>query len=116
MPLGRCGLVDKVVDILDDDGTVDMEKRAAAWRNEGWTGRYVAASSSAVQPKQSGSIPVVQEELKVGKRQVPGGRVRVHTRMVEQPVQEQVNLVIRRQRKNPSSVTYSVGCAGACVS
>ena len=91
-------LVDKVVDILDDDGTVDMEKRAVAWRNEGWTGRYAGASSSPVQRKQSGSIPVVQEELKVGKRQVSGGRVRVHAHVVEQPVQEQVNLTDERVR------------------
>src|SRR5712672_3125751 len=98
------GLVDKAVDILDDDGTVDMEKRAVAWRNEGWTGSYAGASSSAVQPKQSGSIPVVQEELKVGKRQVSGGRVRVHTHVVEQPIQEQVNLTDERVRVERTAV------------
>jgi len=91
-------LVDKAVDILDDDGTVDMEKRATDWRKEGWTGRYAGASSSSVQPKQSGSIPVVEEKLKVGKRQVSGGRVRVHTHVVEQPVQEQVTLTQERVR------------------
>ena len=38
------------------------------------------------------SIPVVEEELKVGKRAVEGGGVRVHTEMHEKPVEEQVNL------------------------
>ena len=37
-------------------------------------------------------IPVVEEELHVGKRDVGGGRVRIHSRVVERPVQEQVNL------------------------
>ncbi|WP_375458677.1 hypothetical protein [uncultured Enterovirga sp.] len=29
----------KVVDILDDEGTVDMNQREASWKSEGWTGR-----------------------------------------------------------------------------
>jgi uncharacterized protein (TIGR02271 family) len=37
-------------------------------------------------------IPVVEEELHVGKREVGHGRVRIQTRVVERPVQEQVNL------------------------
>jgi uncharacterized protein (TIGR02271 family) len=38
------------------------------------------------------AIPIVEEELNVGKRQVEGGRVRVRSYVVETPVQEQVNL------------------------
>ncbi len=37
-------------------------------------------------------VPVVEEELKVGKRTVEGGGVRVSTRVTETPVQEQVHL------------------------
>ncbi len=37
-------------------------------------------------------IPVVEEELKVGKRTVEGGGVRVSTQVTETPVQEQVQL------------------------
>ncbi len=37
-------------------------------------------------------IPVVQEELVVGKRTVERGGVRVFTRLVETPVEEQVSL------------------------
>jgi uncharacterized protein (TIGR02271 family) len=37
-------------------------------------------------------IPVVEEQLKVGKRQVSGGRVKVRSYVVETPVSEQVNL------------------------
>lgn len=37
-------------------------------------------------------IPVVQERLTVGKREENRGRVRIHSRLVETPVQEQVTL------------------------
>ncbi len=38
------------------------------------------------------SIPVVREEVQVGKRQVLRGGVRVYSRLVEEPVQENVSL------------------------
>jgi uncharacterized protein (TIGR02271 family) len=38
------------------------------------------------------SVPIVEEELKVGKREVEGGGVRVRTEMRENPVEEQINL------------------------
>src|SRR5215217_9251743 len=28
----------RALDILDDEGTIDLDERAAAWRSEGWTG------------------------------------------------------------------------------
>ncbi len=37
-------------------------------------------------------IPIVQEQLRVGKRQVQGGRVRVRSYVIETPVEEQVTL------------------------
>ena len=38
------------------------------------------------------AIPVVEETLRVGKREVSGGRVRVRSYVVETPVEEQVSL------------------------
>src|SRR5829696_4180533 len=35
---------DSVIDILDDEGTVNLDEREAAWRNEGWSGRYGGGS------------------------------------------------------------------------
>ena len=43
-------------------------------------------------------LPVIEEELVVGKREVQGNRVRVHTRVIETPVAEQVQL--REERVN----------------
>jgi uncharacterized protein (TIGR02271 family) len=39
-----------------------------------------------------GSIPVVEEEIRVGRRSVQRGGVRIHSRVVEKPVEEQVEL------------------------
>ena len=38
------------------------------------------------------SIPIVEERMRVGKRQVEGGRVKVRSYVVETPVEEQVSL------------------------
>jgi uncharacterized protein (TIGR02271 family) len=37
---------ERVLDILDDEGTIDIDERAASWRAEGWSG----TSSAAVRP------------------------------------------------------------------
>ena len=47
---------------------------------------------AAAQDSQQREIPVVQEELKVGKREVQRGGVRVYSRVVETPVNESVGL------------------------
>jgi uncharacterized protein (TIGR02271 family) len=49
-----------------------------------------AGATGTATDKQA--IPIVEEQLNVGKREVAGGRVRVHSHVVETPVQEQVNL------------------------
>lgn len=55
------------------------------------------------------AVPVVEEQLNVGKREVEGGGVRVNTRVEEKPVEAQVNLrdenvrVERRAVDRPAS-------------
>jgi len=103
---------EKAIDILDDEGTIDIEQRSAAWRNEGWTGYTAresgmgmtgtnAASSTRASTAQTTSaqtagrhevIPVAEEQLRIGKRDVSHGRVWVRSYVVETPVQEQVTL------------------------
>jgi uncharacterized protein (TIGR02271 family) len=133
---------DTALDILDDEGAIDLEEREQAWRAEGWrgfggrtdtdaTGFWRTASNpdastarvpvsppkrdmpSASQPMQGagagsgqymqemyrnedysreGTIPVVEENLRIGKRDVSHGRVRVRSYIVEEPVSEDVNL------------------------
>ena len=43
-------------------------------------------------PNEGGVIPVIEERLNVGKRQVSDGRVKIRSYVVETPVREQVSL------------------------
>ena len=110
----------KVLDILDRDGAVDMDERESTWRSEGWTGYQagavpmaaagLASTETAVRaaPMTTSSqpigakgslteasdemIPVYEESLQVGKREVSHGRLRVRSYVVETAVNEQVSL------------------------
>lgn len=169
---------DQAVDILDDEGTIDLDEREDQWRSQGWGGYsgssdtgvgsvgststttpgvgYTGAgtgggagsgmgmgsrSGSTLRPDDTGApatsggygrssvpetresglagtqrersgmdksgdwatsrgsdregeqvIPLAEEQLNVGKREVGGGRVRVRSYVVERPVEEQVSL------------------------
>lgn len=161
--------IDRAMDVLEQNGAVDLDEREASWRKEGWTGYGSAAAAGAgtgavvgassdgnrtgvaAMPGTGASspdgtpgnppgtmasrgidqvagtnvsgahpeheargtaaatgaagarattgtvqgeerIPIVEERLTVGKREVERGRVRVRSYVVETPVQEQVSL------------------------
>ncbi|MCE7984828.1 MAG: DUF2382 domain-containing protein [Caldilinea sp. CFX5] len=106
--------IDLVVDIMDRYNSVNIQERAEMWRSEGWgsqsgqstmqsgmqetTGRQSAISGNqgrtgAIHDDQDQvAIPVVEEELQVGKRQVQKGGIRVHTHVEEKPVEESVTV------------------------
>jgi len=69
-------------DILDDCGAVDVDERAAQYRGAAHDQGHA----------REASIPVVEEQLQVGKREVERGGVRVRSRIVERPVQEELRL------------------------
>lgn len=83
------------------DSTTDVDKFAAPGNSLG------AGAARTVEGQEA--IPVVEEELHVGKREVQRGGVRVHSRVEERPVEEQVNLreehavVERRPVDRPAS-------------
>lgn len=78
--------VDIAVDTMKRHGAVDIEERAASWKKQGWGGRFEARETG------EDTIPVVEEDLVVGKRQASKGGVRVYSHVVEKPVQQTVNL------------------------
>jgi len=94
----------RALQILDREGAVDIDQRAQSWRSEGWTGYTggrMAGASTVQTPTLSSTgmtsareqvVPVVEEELKVGKRETGHGLVRVRSYVVEKPVREQVSL------------------------
>lgn len=125
--------ITRAEDIMNRYGAVDVDERAAQWRQEGWshesstygttspglmpdssltgtgttagttTGLAAGASMDTAATRRSttdttmatgetASIPVVQEELRIGKRAIQRGGLRVFSRLVETPVEETVSL------------------------
>jgi uncharacterized protein (TIGR02271 family) len=94
---------ERAADILDRGGAVDIDRRSESWKQRGYTGYQETAapySRDEIEKerrfhdtnRENHKVPVVQEELEIGKRTVRRGGVRVYNRVVEQPVEEQVNL------------------------
>ena len=82
--------VEEISDMLDDCGAVDVDERAQQWQASG-------AVPAVTKPMATGAgtddtLEVVEETMKVGTRTVQKGNVRVHRRVVETPVEEQVSL------------------------
>jgi len=94
--------VDRVVAILDRFDAVDIDQRAAQYNATGYQGYDESAPVYTAEQRRAElerygsdretSVPVIEEQLKVGKREVQRGGVRVYTRVTERPVEEQVRL------------------------
>ena len=98
--------VDKAESILNAAGAIDVDERADEWRRDGWAGGAAGsvgalsagstgnayASTSSLEAGGTQKLQEVQEELKVGKRAIARGGVRVFTRLTEVPVEESVML------------------------
>jgi uncharacterized protein (TIGR02271 family) len=108
---------DEAIRILDESDSVDFDQRQEEWRSSGWNGGFSGYTDTGVpsgagmgasgQGFMAGSrdnqsrfesetdeqrIPIVEEELKIGKREVARGGARVRSYVREVPVHEQVNL------------------------
>ena len=140
---------DAAVGVMRRTGAVEIDKRAAEWREGGWRGfaetetlrphvtaepdedatRRVDRGSEitaehepvraqalagatadddefAVPPAEV-AIPVIAEELEVGKREVERGGVRVQKRVSEVPVEEDVTLREERVNVNRRPADYT---------
>ncbi len=128
---------EQIISLLESQDAVDVETHATNWRQSGWSGVHEGhtswqnqrgsltggTTSASVTGASSGLsatgaaargqeevIPVYEEQLRVGKREVGRGSVRVRSYVVEQPVQEQVHLreervhVERRPVDRPADV------------
>ncbi|MES2899853.1 MAG: YsnF/AvaK domain-containing protein [Pseudomonadota bacterium] len=109
--------VERAADIVERYGPIDIDETSQQWSGGAMAGQSLSGSSTmqqsaamSQQSLQSGAqstqgtmqgsqqradttaIPVIQEELKVGKRQVERGGVRIFQRVVETPVNESVGL------------------------
>ncbi len=131
---------DQAADILQRFNAIDLDQRASDWRSRGWS-RYEAdaplytaeeirkdrdvyskTTVSGVNPRTAGpaattaagsgeTIPVIEEQLQVGKREVQRGGVRIYRHVTETPVEQSVQLreervtVERRPVDEPASAT-----------
>ena len=82
--------------ILDNFGAVDVNENSSKAINSSYSSAdssYVPDTSDVVNPAlDSTSIPIIEEELQVGKREVQTGGVRLKSRIVERPVEESIRL------------------------
>lgn len=99
---------DEAVRILDDASSVDIERRASDWKSKGWDYKAPAAAAATgaaygATPKTGMTdrtmstdgeqrIPIVEETLKVGTREINRGGVRVRSYVTETPVSEDITL------------------------
>jgi stress response protein YsnF len=82
-------LANRAAELLDDCGAIDVDERAA--QVEG-TGRFLSDHSRRVNEETNATIPRIEEELEVGKRTVETGGVRLRSRIIEKPVEENIRL------------------------
>jgi stress response protein YsnF len=116
------GLEGQATDVLERYDPVDVDERAESWRQSGWAGYPAsgAGTAGATTAAYGGStstssrdygtagsglggatvrtgrdedvVERAEEEVRVGKREVGRGGVRVRSYVTERPVEEQVNL------------------------
>jgi len=122
----------QVAQIIGDDGAVNIEERAAQYKQDGFlpspstpmaparsmnttTQQTTPATTQSLNREGETVLPVVEEELEVGKREVQRGGVRVYTHVTEQPVQEQVTLREEHVNVERRPVDRPVGAADAAA-
>ena len=117
---------DEIVRLLEESSSVDLDRRQESWRSEGWAPYAASGGTGSGQTQATGTsgnvveeqrIPVVEEELRVGKREVSRGGARVRSYVREVPVQEQVTLREEHVQveRRPVSETVSTADAAALL-
>lgn len=75
----------RAASVLDRFGAIDAKERAMQYRQQGGARTEPAAETGK-------TIPVIEEELEVGKREVETGGVKIRSRIIERPVEEHLRL------------------------
>lgn len=115
--------VDTVASILEKHNPVDVHQDAV--RQEAAAASTSPTKAATTTPKTSKSrasnkdastdlpksIPVVQEDVRIGKRTVARGGVRVYSRVIEQPVEESVRLQEEHVRVERQPVNRAAGAS-----
>jgi len=107
---------ERVIDIMNSHGALDVDEDSRSYGSSGLrenttTRNVSSASDVADRSGTEQAIPVVREELRVGKRAVQSGAVRVYSRIIEEPVEETVQLREEKIRVNRRPVNREVTAA-----
>jgi stress response protein YsnF len=80
-------------DILDSSGAIDINEKATEY---GYTSGSSITNKETMDTRSgdesSTSIPIVEENVQIGKREVETGGVRLRSRIIESPVEENIRL------------------------
>lgn len=76
--------IDRAMEIINRYNPVNIEERSTQLRAGGFTDFDTERGTVA--------LPVIEEEIQIGKRQVERGGVRIYTNVTETPVEQTVNL------------------------
>jgi uncharacterized protein (TIGR02271 family) len=81
----------RAAEILDDEGAIDVNENGGMnmYNN---TSTDMSDTNRGMDRTEEHRIPIVQENLEVGKREVEKGGLHVRSRIVERPVEESVRL------------------------
>ena len=82
--------VDSAMEIIERHNAVDIDERAQQYRGAGFTDFDMGEARQSA--RGEAVLPVIEEELQVGKRAVQRGGVRVYSRVTERPVEETITL------------------------
>jgi uncharacterized protein (TIGR02271 family) len=102
------GMATRVYDIMARHGSVDLEERSKVWLKSGWSGlgdTKMKTTQTATSRTTTGTelrgrelkegeavLPVIEEEMRVGKREIQKGGIRAYSHVTEVPVEEKINL------------------------
>jgi stress response protein YsnF len=82
----------RAADILDSSGAIDVNERATEYGYTSGSGITRKETMDTRSGNVPSSIPVVEENVQIGKREVETGGVRLRSRIVETPVEENLRL------------------------
>ncbi|HEY0523527.1 MAG TPA: YsnF/AvaK domain-containing protein [Stellaceae bacterium] len=112
------GQAERVQELMAEHGAIDVDERGATLRSSGFSTfdhtrepAPLAGTQAAHGRTGDEIIPIVEEELRVGKRTVERGRVHIRSYVVEVPVEQQVRLRHEHVEveRRPASGTAPVG-------
>lgn len=82
---------ERAAEILDEYGAINVDERANARLSAGAEGSADRIRTD-VEETPNRSIPIIEEDLQVGKREVERGGMRLRSRIIDRPVEETLRL------------------------